>query len=77
MVGYLYGETDIEIITASVAVENKASAHMLEKCDFIRTKDGDATVKIFSVAAYYDKEENDKVMKEAHKYVKSLKPVAA
>ena len=37
MVGYLYGETDIEIITASVAVENKASAHMLEKCDFIRT----------------------------------------
>ena len=37
MVGYLYGETDIEIITASVAVENAASAHMLEKCDFIRT----------------------------------------
>ena len=37
MVGYLYGETDIEIITASVAVENVASARTLEKCDFIRT----------------------------------------
>lgn len=37
MVDYLYGETDIEIITASVMVENTASAHVLEKCDFIRT----------------------------------------
>ena len=37
MVGYLYGETDIEIITASTMVENEASAHVLEKADFIRT----------------------------------------
>ena len=37
MVGYLYGETDIEIITASTMVENEASAHVLENADFIRT----------------------------------------
>ena len=37
MVNYLYSETDIEIITASTMVENKASAHVLEKVDFIRT----------------------------------------
>ena len=38
MVTYLYGETDIEIITASTMVENGASAHVLEKADFIRTE---------------------------------------
>jgi ABC-type dipeptide/oligopeptide/nickel transport system permease component len=37
MVRYLYGETDIEIITASTMIENEASAHVLEKADFIRT----------------------------------------
>lgn len=37
MVGYLYGETDIEIITASTMIENEASTHVLEKADFIRT----------------------------------------
>ena len=37
LVGYLYGETDIEIITASVMVGNKASEHVLEKVGFIRT----------------------------------------
>jgi len=37
MVGYLYGETDIQIITASTMVENEASAHVLENADFIRT----------------------------------------
>ena len=37
MVAYLYGETDIEIITASTMMENAASAHVLEKADFIRT----------------------------------------
>ncbi len=37
MVGYLYGQTDIEIITASTMVENAASARVLEKADFIRT----------------------------------------
>ena len=37
MVGYLYGETDIQIITATTMVENEASAHVLEKADFIRT----------------------------------------
>ena len=40
MVSYLYGETDIEIITASTMIENKASAHVLEKADFIRTARG-------------------------------------
>ena len=40
MVGYLYGETDIEIITASVMVGNDASAHVLEKVGFIRTARG-------------------------------------
>ncbi|MBO4365265.1 MAG: GNAT family N-acetyltransferase [Eggerthellaceae bacterium] len=37
MVGYLYGETDIEFITASVIVENKASVHALEEAGFVRT----------------------------------------
>ena len=37
MVGYLYGETDIEVITASTMVDNVASAHVLESSDFIRT----------------------------------------
>ena len=37
MVGYLYGKTDIEIITASTMVKNEASANVLEKADFIRT----------------------------------------
>lgn len=40
MVGYLYGQTDIEIITASTMVENYASARVLEKNDFIRTARG-------------------------------------
>ena len=40
MVGYLYGKTDIEIITASVMVENPASARVLEKAAFIRTARG-------------------------------------
>ena len=37
MVGYLYGETDIELITASTMVGNAASARVLEKNGFIRT----------------------------------------
>ena len=37
MITYLYGQTDIEIITASTMMQNTASAHVLEKCDFIRT----------------------------------------
>ena len=36
-VDYLYGQTDIELITASSMVGNTASAHVLEKCGFIRT----------------------------------------
>ena len=35
---YLFKETDIEIITASTMVENKASAHVLEKLGFMTTK---------------------------------------
>ncbi|MBQ8305385.1 MAG: GNAT family N-acetyltransferase [Blautia sp.] len=34
MVEYLYGETDIEIITASTMVENQASANVLRKNGF-------------------------------------------
>ncbi|MBO4359551.1 MAG: GNAT family N-acetyltransferase [Eubacteriaceae bacterium] len=34
MVDYLYGDTDIEIITASTMVENRASARVLEKNGF-------------------------------------------
>ena len=37
MVDYLFKETDIEIITASTMVENKASARMLEKNGFVTT----------------------------------------
>ena len=37
LVDYLYGETDIEIITASTMIENKASARVLEKNDFLMT----------------------------------------
>ena len=37
MVRYLYEETDIQIITGSVRVENVASARAAEKCGFIRT----------------------------------------
>ena len=38
MTDYLFMETDIEIITASTMVENKASAHVLEKNGFMSTK---------------------------------------
>ena len=34
MIRYLYEETDIEIITGSTMVENRASAHVLEKNGF-------------------------------------------
>ena len=37
MVDYLFKETDIEIITASTMVKNKASARMLEKNGFLTT----------------------------------------
>ena len=37
MTEYLFQETDIEIITASTMVENKASAHVLEKNGFVST----------------------------------------
>lgn len=37
MVGYLYSETVIELITASTMIENLASARVLEKSGFIRT----------------------------------------
>ena len=34
MINYLYNETDIEIITASTMIENRASAKVLEKNGF-------------------------------------------
>lgn len=37
MVDYLFSRTDIEIITASTMVENRASARVLEKNGFIKT----------------------------------------
>ena len=42
MVDYLFSETDIEIITASTMIENKASAHVLEKNGFIMTAEAAA-----------------------------------
>ena len=44
MVDYLYGQTDIEIITASTMMENRASARVLEKNGFdlvVRVSDED------------------------------------
>ncbi len=44
MVDYLYGQTDIEIITASTMMENRASARVLEKNGFdlvVRASDED------------------------------------
>jgi ribosomal-protein-alanine N-acetyltransferase len=38
MTEYLFNETDIEIITASTMVDNKASAHVLEKSGFTTIK---------------------------------------
>lgn len=40
LVQYLYTDTDIEIITASTMVENKASARVLEKNDFALVASG-------------------------------------
>lgn len=37
MVEYLYTQTDVEIITASTMVQNRASAHVLEKNGFTMT----------------------------------------
>ncbi len=37
MVNYLYSKTDTEIITASTMIENKASANVLAKNNFIMT----------------------------------------
>jgi len=34
LIDYLYGETDIEIITASTMIENRASARVLQKSGF-------------------------------------------
>ena len=39
-VDYLYGKTDIEIITASTMIENTAAGRVLEKVGFIRTAQG-------------------------------------
>ncbi len=36
-IDYLYGQTDIEIITASTMIENTASAHVLQKSGFLYT----------------------------------------
>ena len=40
MVGYLYGQTDTDVITASTMVENVASARVLQKSGFIETARG-------------------------------------
>ena len=40
MIDYLYGQTDIEIITASTMVENKASAKVLMKNGFEQVSSG-------------------------------------
>ncbi len=38
MCDYLYQETDIETVTATTMLENKASAHVLEKNGFLSTQ---------------------------------------
>ena len=38
MTDYVFKETDIEIVTAATMVENKASAHVLEKNGFMSTQ---------------------------------------
>ena len=38
MADYLFRKTDIEIVTASTMVDNKASAHVLEKNGFMSTR---------------------------------------
>ena len=40
MADYLFSQTDVEIITASTMIENRASAHVLEKNGFIMTSTG-------------------------------------
>ena len=40
MADYLYSQTDIEIITASTMIGNKASQHVLEKAGFQKTASG-------------------------------------
>ena len=40
MVDYLFTRTDIEIVTASTMIENRASARVLEKNGFIQTASG-------------------------------------
>ena len=55
MVGYLYEKTNIQIVTASVMVENSASARVLEKCGFIRTARGVEEDWGFEVPVIVDK----------------------
>ena len=40
MADYLFNQTDVEIITASTMIENRASAHVLEKNGFTMTSKG-------------------------------------
>ena len=55
MVDYLYGQTDIAIITASTMVENAGSARVLEKSGFIRTAYGVEEDWGFELPAIVDK----------------------
>ena len=40
MLGYLFGETDVEIVTASTLPENRASANVLLKNGFTLVSSG-------------------------------------
>lgn len=40
MADYLFNQTDVEIITASTMIENRSSAHVLEKNGFLMTSSG-------------------------------------
>ena len=55
MVDYLYSQTDIEIITASTMIENKASARVLQKNDFIMTAEAVAEDWGYEKAVLADK----------------------
>lgn len=75
--GMAHVSVDCTVINSYVSSHDLIIFPLDEGRCYTRTIDGDVIMRIFSVSSYDDKEENDKVVQEAHKYVKSLKPVAA
>jgi hypothetical protein len=75
--GVAHVSVDCTVVDSYVSSHDLVIFPLDEGRCFTRTKNGYVIMRMFSVSSYNDKEENDKVMQEAHKYVKSLKPVAA